>query len=244
MNLIILAAGYATRLYPLTERFPKPLLPVGEKTILDWLLDDLAEAGGAEEILLVSNHRYAEAFRTWAASRKEPIRILDDGSESNETRLGAVRDLALALEVLGTEKDTLVMAGDNLLDFSLACFLDYAREKGGCCAMRFAEPSLERLRQCGVAVVDETDRIIAMTEKSPKPPSRWVCPPFYLFTPQALKLLDEALERGCGADAPGSFLAWIAGRLPVHAMEMPGKRYDIGDLKSYEQVKKEYRGLC
>ncbi len=244
MNCVILAAGYATRLYPLTEHFPKPLLPVGEKRILDWLLDDLAGAGGMEEIVLVSNHRYAAVFRDWAASRPEPIRVLDDGSESNENRLGAVRDLALALNELGTEKETLVMAGDNLLDFSLAHFLAYAREKGSSCAMRYAEPSPERLRHCGVAVVDAEDRILSMTEKSPEPPSHWACPPFYLYTPQALKLLETALESGCGADAPGSFLAWAAGRLPVCAMEMPGRRYDIGDLKSYEQVKKEYRGIC
>ena len=244
MNCVILAAGYATRLYPLTEHFPKPLLPVGEKTILDWLLDDLAKAGDMEEIVLVSNHRYAETFRNWASFRPEPIRVLDDGSESNERRLGAVRDLALALDELGTEKETLVMAGDNLLDFSLIRFLDYAREKGSSCAMRYAEPSRERLRHCGVAVVDADDRILGMTEKSPEPPSHWVCPPFYLYTPRALRLLGPALESGCGADAPGSFLAWVAGRLPVYAMEMPGRRYDIGDPESYEQVKKEYRGIC
>ena len=244
MNAVVLAAGYATRLYPLTEHFPKPLLPVGEKSILDWLLDDLAKAGRAEEIVLVSNHRFAALFRDWAASRTEPIRVLDDGSENNERRLGAVRDLELALRDLGTEKETLVMAGDNLLDFSLALFLDYARAKGTSCAMRYAEPSPERLRHCGVAVVDEKDRIRSMTEKSPEPPSHWGCPPFYLYTPQALKLLRPALESGCGADAPGSFLAWTAERLPVHAMEMPGRRYDIGDLESYEQVKKEYRGIC
>ena len=110
--------------------------------------------------------------------------------------------------------------------------------------MRYAEPSRERLRHCGVAVVDAFDRILGMTEKSPEPPSCWVCPPFYLYTPRALKLMGQALERGCGADAPGSFLAWVAEQLPVYAMEMPGRRYDIGDPESYEQVKKEYRGIC
>ena len=241
---MILAAGYATRLYPLTEHFPKPLLPVGEKTILDWLLDDLKSAGGMEEIVLVSNHRYAEAFRTWASGRKEPIRVLDDGSTENENRLGAVRDLALAVRELGTDKETLVLAGDNLLDFSLARFLDYAREKGTSCVMRYREASIEKLRRGGVVVIDGEDRILRMVEKSPEPPSHWACPPFYAYTPEALALLSEALESGCGADAPGSFLAWVAARLPVYAMEMPGKRYDIGNLESYELVKKEYTGIC
>ena len=101
MNCVILAAGYATRLYPLTEHFPKPLLKVGEKTILDWLLDDLRQEGEMGQIALVSNHRYAEHFSKWTAGRPEQILVLDDGSETNETRLGAVKDLALALELLG-----------------------------------------------------------------------------------------------------------------------------------------------
>ena len=243
MDLVILAAGYATRLYPLTERFPKPLLEVGGKTILDWLLDDLD--GAAERVILVSNHRYAGHFASWAASRHEPIRILDDGTESNETRLGAVRDLFQALEEteIGDE-DALVMAGDNLLDFSLRRFLDYACEKGGCAALRYREPSRDKLKRCGVITVDESDRIISMAEKSPDPPSHWVCPPFYVYTPEALRLLPRALAGGRGVDAPGSFLAYVAACMPVYAMEMPGRRYDIGDLASYEQVKKEYQGIC
>ena len=243
MNAVILAAGYATRLYPLTEHFPKPLLRVGEKTILDWLLDDLAATGAIEAYVLVSNHRYAGHFEAWARTRAEQITVLDDGSTENENRLGAVRDLALALETLGTEGPLLVMAGDNLLDFSLRTLLDYAREKGASCVLRYREPSLEKLRKCGVATVDGADRIVSMVEKSPEPPSPWVCPPFYVFTRSALGLLETALAEGCGADAPGSFLAWVAARLPVYAMEMPGRRYDIGNLKSYEQVQKEYHGL-
>lgn len=244
MNCVILAAGYATRLYPLTEHFPKPLLKVGEKTILDWLLDDLRQHGGLGQIALVSNHRYGEHFRKWAETRPEQILVLDDGSESNETRLGAVKDLALALETLGTEENTLVLAGDNLLDFSLGCFLDYAREKGECCVMRYEEPSLERLRKGGVLEIGEEDRVLRMVEKSPEPPSHWACPPFYYYTAQALRRVSEAMADGCGTDAPGSLLAWLSARLPVYAMEMPGRRYDIGNLESYELVKKEYRGIC
>ena len=244
MNCVILAAGYATRLYPLTEHFPKPLLKVGEKTILDWLLDDLGQHEKMGQIALVSNHRYAGHFAEWAAARPERIRVLDDGSETNETRLGAVKDLALALETLGTGEDTLVLAGDNLLDFSLGCFLQYAREKGESCVMRYEEPSLARLRKGGVLVVGEDDRVLRMVEKSPEPPSHWACPPFYFYKPEALQLLPEAMADGCGTDAPGSLLSWLSARVPVFAMEMPGKRYDIGNLESYELVKKEYCGLC
>ncbi len=243
MKCVILAAGYATRLYPLTEHFPKPLLKVGEKTILDWLADDLSAAGQIEESCVVSNHRFARHFEAWADGRPERITVLDDGSTDNENRLGAVRDLLLAAERLGEADELLVIAGDNLLDFSLERLLSYAREKGSSCVMRYEEPSLVRLRRCGVLKLGEGDRITGMTEKSPDPPSHWVCPPFYCYTREAIRLLPQALAEGCGADAPGSFLAWLCERVPVYAMEMPGKRYDIGTLESYEQVKKEYKGI-
>ena len=151
MKCVILAAGYATRLYPLTEHFPKPLLKVGEKTILDWLADDLSATGQIEESCVVSNHRFARHFEAWVDGRPERITVLDDGSTDNENRLGAVRDLLLAAERLGEADELLVIAGDNLLDFSLERLLSYAREKGSSCVMRYEEPSLVRLRRCGVA---------------------------------------------------------------------------------------------
>ena len=243
MNCVILAAGYATRLYPLTEHFPKPLLQVGEKSILDWLLDDLAASGEIGEFVLASNARYAGHFEAWARGRRERIRVVDDGSTENDNRLGAVKDLALALERCGTEETVLVMAGDNLLDFSLQTLLDYAREKGASCVMRYEEPSLDKLRKGGVLTVAGDGRILSMVEKSPDPPSHWACPPFYVYTPDALRRIPEAMEAGCGTDAPGSLLSWLCERVPVYAMEMPGRRYDIGNLASYEQVQKEYRGI-
>ena len=116
MKCLILAAGYATRLYPLTENFPKPLLKVGDKTILDWLIDDIGEA--ADSFVVISNHKFAEHFEKWAEGR-DNITVLDDGTSSNETRLGAVRDIQFAIESLGIDDDVLVIAGDNVLDFSL-----------------------------------------------------------------------------------------------------------------------------
>ena len=115
MKCLILAAGYATRLYPLTENFPKPLLKVGEKTILDWLVDDVSPV--IDEFIVVSNHKFAHHFEAWAATKPQPITVVDDGTSTNETRLGAVKDIALGLQ--NNEDDVLVMAGDNVLDFSL-----------------------------------------------------------------------------------------------------------------------------
>ncbi len=243
MKCLVLAAGYATRLYPLTENFPKPLLRVGEKTILDWLLDDIQASGAVEEFVVISNHKYLSCFREWAGTKPYKITLVDDGTETNETRLGAVNDMRLAQETLSSGDDLLVVAGDNLLDFSLAGFLAYAAGKKASCVMRYFEPSLEKLKKCGVLTVDADDRIRKMTEKSPSPASHWCCPPFYFYTREDAARLPEAIAAGCETDAPGSFLGWLCERSTVYAMEMPGRRYDIGNLESYEEVKKEYRGI-
>ena len=244
MKCLILAAGYATRLYPLTENFPKPLLEVGGKTILDWLVDDIDGAGLVDEYIVISNHRFACHFEKWAAEKSQKITVVDDGTSTNETRLGAVRDVQFAIEKLGLDDDMLVIAGDNVLDFSLTQFAAYAKEKNASCIMRYHEPEMRRLTKCGVVVVDENDRILDMEEKPAQPKSSWCCPPFYYYTREDARLVKKGIESGCGTDAPGSYIAWLCTQTPVYAMEMPGKRYDIGDLESYEKVKEEYKGIC
>ena len=242
MKCLILAAGYATRLYPLTENFPKPLLKVGEKTILDWLIDDIDTAGLVDGYIVISNHKFASIFEEWATGRP-CITVLDDGTSTNETRLGAVRDIQFAVERLGLDDDLLVIAGDNLLDFSLVRFIEYAREKGTSCIMRYYEPSVEKLRKTGVASVDEDDLILEMEEKPAEPKSHWCCPPFYVYRRCDVPLVKVGIDSGCGVEAPGSFIAWLSAQTPVHAWEMPGRRYDIGNLASYEEVKRNYRGI-
>ena len=243
MKCLILAAGYATRLYPLTENFPKPLLNVGEKTILDWLVDDIDTAGLVDEFVVISNHKYAPHFENWARNKQQKITVLDDGTDSNETRLGAVKDIQFAIEQLSLEGDMLVIAGDNVLDFSLTKFMNYAREKGTSCIMRYFEPSQQKLTKCGVVQVDENDRVVDMTEKPAKPKSHWCCPPFYYYTAEDAGLVKLGIEAGCGTDAPGSYIAWLCGQRTVHAMEMPGSRYDIGNLESYRKVQETYKGI-
>ncbi len=243
MKCLILAAGYATRLYPLTENFPKPLLTVGDKTILDWLIEDIDRAGEVDEYVVISNHKFAGHFSEWAAKKAQKITVVDDGTSSNETRLGAVKDIQFAIEKLGLNDDMLVIAGDNLLDFSLTRFIAYAKEKQTSCIMRYYEPDEKKLRKSGVVSVDETDRVSEMAEKPEKPASPWCCPPFYFYTATDARLVEKGIESGCGTDAPGSYIAWLCQKTPVHAMEMPGKRYDIGNLESYEQVKADYRGV-
>ncbi len=238
MKCIILAAGYATRLYPLTENFPKPLLEVGGKAILDWLIDDLSATGLVDEYVVVTNHKFAHIFEDWAASRPAVIRVVDDGTSSNETRLGAVRDLLLSVKTYGIDDDALVMAGDNLLSFSLKDFVTYCGGKGTSCIMRYYEPDEKRLHKSGIVEVDSSDRVLSMEEKPSEPKSHWCCPPFYFYTREDLARVEEAIADGCGVDAPGSLAAWLSERTAVYAWEMPGPRYDIGNLESYEKVKK------
>lgn len=243
MKCLILAAGYATRLYPLTENFPKPLLEVGGKTILDWLVDDIDTAGLVEEYVVISNHKYAHHFEKWAETKTVKVTVVDDGTSSNETRLGAVKDIQFAIEELGIDDDMLVIAGDNVLSFSLTRFVRYAKEKGTSCIMRYFEADSKKLTKCGVVQVDGSDRILAMEEKPASPKSHWCCPPFYYYTREDAALVAKGIEAGCGTDAPGSYIAWLCTQTPVHAMEMPGKRYDVGNLESYEKIRKEYGGI-
>ncbi len=243
MKCLILAAGYATRLYPLTENFPKPLLEVGNKTILDWLVDDIDTAGLVDEYVVISNHKFAHHFENWAKTKKQKISVVDDGTSTNETRLGAVKDIQFAIDQLKLDDDMLVIAGDNVLDFSLTKFIEYSKTKNTSCIMRYYEPDEKKLLKCGVVTIDESDKILNMTEKSPNPSTHWCCPPFYYYTKADAKLVQKGIDSGCGTDAPGSYIAWLCKQTTVHAMEMPGKRYDIGNLESYEKVKSEYKGI-
>ena len=243
MKCLILAAGYATRLYPLTENFPKPLLEVRGKTILDWLVDDIDTAGLIDEYVVISNHKYAHHFDAWAKNKSMKVTVVDDGTSSNETRLGAVKDIQFAIEQLGLDDDMLVIAGDNVLDFSLTKFLAYAGQKETSCIMRYFEGNEQKLHKCGVVQIDENDRILSMEEKPAQPKSNWCCPPFYYYTREDARLVAKGIASGCGTDAPGSYIAWLCTQTPVHAMEMPGKRFDVGNLESYNKIKEEYEGI-
>ncbi len=244
MKCLILAAGYATRLYPLTENFPKPLLEVKGRSILDWLIEDMDEAGLIDEYVVISNHKFVQHFESWAKGKTQKITVVDDGTSSNETRLGAVKDIQFAIDTLDIDDDLLVIAGDNLLDFSLTEFIEYARNKNTSCIMRYFEASQAKLKKSGVVTVDENDRIIRMVEKPAEPESPWCSPAFYFYKKEDAKLVKKGIASGCGTDAPGSFIAWLCSQTVVHAMEMPGARYDIGDIASYEDVQQKYNGIA
>ena len=247
MKNIIIAAGYATRLYPLTENYPKPLLKVGNRNILERLLDDIDAQPEIEEHLIVTNHRFAPVFEEWlkATSYSKPIRIIDDGTSTNETRLGAVRDLLLAIEKGGVDDsdDIMVLAADNILGFSMRGFIDFFNEKRTSVIMCHHEPELRRLQRTGVIEVDDEMRVLLMQEKPTEPVSHWAVPPFYIYSASDLPLIRKALENGCGFDAPGNLANYLSRTSVLHAWPMPGERFDIGSLDSYREAQEKFGSI-
>ncbi len=241
MKNIILAAGYATRLYPITENFPKPLLEIGGATILDRMLEDVDVMDEVDEHILVSNHKFISIFEKWAVEARnrytKPITIIDDGSIDNEHRIGAVKDLILAIETRNVDDDILVLAADNVLDFSIKGFVEYFKEKKTSLIMCHEEPSIPALQKTGVVCLDEENRVLLMEEKPQEPKSHWAVPPFYLYRKEDLPLIKHAIADGCKYDAPGNLAHYLTTRTMLHAWQMTGHRYDIGDVASYEQIK-------
>lgn len=237
MDCILLCAGYATRMYPLTENFPKPLLQIKGKTIIDYLIDDLEKNDLIKRYIIVSNHKFYSHFINWSKARRENILILDDGSTCNENRLGAVKDIWFAIEKANINEDILILAGDNLLDFSLKGFIEFFKSKNSNAVMKYYEKDIARLKRTGVAVVDQLDRIIDMQEKPSNPKSNWAIPPFYIFKKDCLQEIKRGIDSGCKIDAPGEFIEWFCKYNKVYAYEMPGKRIDIGNLEEYYHYK-------
>lgn len=245
MKTIVLAAGYATRLYPLTENFPKPLLEIGNNTILGRMLDDIDTIPEISEHIIVTNHKFASIFRDWVAARQEsrktkPIYVLDDGSITNENRLGAVRDLLLALMDFDICEDILVVAADNILEFSFRGFVEAFKEKKTSMIMCHHEPEIYKLQRTGVIEVDADMKVLQMQEKPAVPVSHWAVPPFYIYRKEDLPLVRGSIAHGCGSDAPGNLAHYLADRTTLHAWPMPGGRFDIGSLDTYEEAKQKY----
>jgi len=225
-------------MYPLTENFPKPLLDIKGKTLIDYLIDDLENNNLIDEYIIVSNHKFINHFNDWKNKHSNnKIKLLDDGSTTNENRLGAVKDIWFAIEKASINDDILVLAGDNLLDFSLKGFIDFSKEKNGNAVMRHYEPELVRLQRTGVAVIDSNDKILEMAEKPKEPKSNWAIPPFYIFKKECLNEIKNGIVNGCKVDAPGGFIEWFSKRNDVYAYLMPGKRIDIGNLEDYYKIR-------
>lgn len=250
MKNIVIAAGYATRLGELTANFPKPLLKIGEKSILERMLDDIDQIPDITEHVIISNHKFAHHFEAWAKDLhyQKPITIIDDLTETNDTRLGAVCDLLYAMDNLQIDDDMLVVAADNLLFFSFSEFVKFAKAKNSSCIMRHYQPSIEKLQRTGVVVLDTEDKVLNMEEKPQEPKSNWAVPPFYIYLKKDLDLVRQSVENGCGKDAPGNLAHYMVDNATMYAWEMKrtdGKenepiRFDIGSLDTYHEACAKY----
>lgn len=240
MIAIILAAGYATRLYPYTKDMPKSLLEVGGKTILARILEKIEPVASVVRTVLVTNSRFHALFEAWIADhwRGKPVKILDDGTTTNETRIGAIADLAFAVDREGITEDVLVLAGDNLFDFELEDFVNYFHHVGHDAITAHFLADHKALRQTGVVEVDDKHRVLSFQEKPALPRSNLAAPPFYIYRRDTLPLVAEYLREGGDPDAPGSFIPWLIRHRDVYAYLFRGARYDIGTVESYELVKR------
>ncbi|MBQ7423213.1 MAG: NTP transferase domain-containing protein [Prevotella sp.] len=242
MKNIVIAAGYATRLGELTKNFPKPLLKIGKSTILGRMLDDIDKIDDIDEHIIITNHRFAGIFEKWRSEQhySKPITVVDDGTETNETRLGAVCDLLFAMDKLNIDDDMLVVAADNLLFFSFREFVDFAKEKETSCIMCHEQPSVEKLQRTGVIVVDEQMKVLEMAEKPQEPKTHWAVPPFYIYLKKDLGLVRQSVKNGCGKDAPGNLAHYMVEHTTMHAWKMSGGRFDIGSLDTYYEAVERY----
>ena len=242
MKNIVIAAGYATRLGELTKNFPKPLLKIGESTILGRMLDDIDGIQEIDEHIIITNHKFAPIFEEWKAAQNytKPVTIVDDGTETNETRLGAVCDLLYAMEKLQIDDDMLVVAADNLLFFSFQEFVDFAKEKGTSCIMCHEQPELAKLQRTGVVELDAEMKVLGMEEKPQVPKSHWAVPPFYIYKKRDLDVVRHSVENGCGKDAPGNLAHYMVEHTVMHAWKMSAGRFDIGSLDTYEEAVRRF----
>lgn len=236
MKALILAAGYATRLRPLTDSIPKQLLPVGDRPMVDWILDRIQQTS-ADEIHLVTNARFAPDFERWAEDRN--VVIHNDGTTSNDDRLGAVGDI----HFVGLDDDLLVVAGDNLFDYSLADYEAYWRAKGGSCVAVLDVGDPELAKRYGIVDVDENDRITNFVEKPEHPPTTLCATATYLYTRGHARLVETYLEEGNPPDQPGHYVAWLHKRKPVYAYRFPGEWFDIGDIGQLLEADNRMRRL-
>jgi glucose-1-phosphate thymidylyltransferase len=240
----LLAAGYATRLYPLTKDRPKALLDVAGRTILDRIIAKIEPVEAIAEIIIVTNARFHGCFEEFLARRdaRKGIRCLSDGTRDNDRRLGALADLRLVVKEAPVNDDLMVLGADNLFDFELSDFASFFRRVGADCITTHRIEDVDALRRTGVVELADDRRVLSFEEKPPSPKSHFAVPPFYLYTQASLPLLDEYLDSGENPDAPGHFIPWLLQRRPVYAYEFSGRRYDIGSHESYAEARRAFAG--
>lgn len=240
MKALILAAGYATRLYPLTKDKPKPLLTVGNRPIIEYIIDKINDIAAVDTIYIVTNDKFSTHFAKWAetATSRAAIEIINDGTKNEDDRLGAVGDIDFVIKNKNITGDLLIVAGDNLFDFSLADFIDFAGENVGIVSYDIGD--LAMATKYGVIAIDDNNKITSFEEKPKKPKSTLVSMGIYSFPAKYVSLIDKYLNSDdAKSDEPGNYIGWLTENNDVLSYVWSGKWFDIGDFKSLEKADKE-----
>lgn len=238
MKALLLGAGYGTRLYPLTKNRPKPLLPIGRKPMVEWILDRILPCPGLDGITLVSNARFANAYEDWRKKYKcpVPVAILNDGTTSNEDRLGAVGDIHFVIKEAHIDDDLLVVAGDNLFEFDVSKMVAAAREKGPTVCLKDLTGAGSLISQYSVVSLDKSSRITSFEEKPARPKTSLISICLYYFPKATLPLIDKYLAAGHNKDQPGWYIQWLVKQIPTFGYVIDGLWFDIGDIDSYNKA--------
>ncbi len=245
MTGIILAAGYATRLYPLTLNKAKALLDVHGRPIIDYIVDEMNTLPDLNQIIVVSNHRFYEQFTEWAAQRRQdadrdnlPIVVLDDGTTSEQDRLGAIGDIQFCIDKIGIDEDLLIIAGDNLFTYRLRDAWQHFRSHGDDMILACHLPPEEDLHRFAIAELDDQGMVLDLVEKPAEPKTDIAVFATYFYRRDTVPLIGRYLREGNKPDAPGNFPAWLFRRKPVRSYLFQGKCIDIGTPESYAAVEK------
>ena len=244
MKAIIPAAGYATRLGELTKNTPKPLLPVADKPIVEHIVDNILGIGDVDHIYIVTNHKFITHFEDWKKNFKcrIPVTIFDDGTTSNEDRLGQIGDIEFVIKNGKVHDDVIIVAGDNLFNFKLSEAADFYHKKKAIVNPLFDAKSIEVAKQLGTVVLDKHDKFTEFMEKSPEPKTTLVSQGVYFFPKGKLSLIKKYLDEGNNADKMGYFMTWLLGKEDVYGIVFDTKWFDIGWKEALEVAKNEYKG--
>ena len=242
MKCIFLCAGYATRLFPLTENFPKALLKVGGRALLDYILDEVNSLDEVDEIYLVTNAKYTPHFESWAKEKNniKPITVINDGTYTNDDRLGAIGDINFTIEKCNINDDVLIIAGDNLSTFKLREFIDFYKAKNAPSVCVREETDINLLKRVGVAVLDDSNKILDFEEKPAEPKSKYAVYAEYIYPKEILPVFKEYLAEGNSNDAPGNFVAYLYKKMPTYAYPFKGECYDVGTHDALAYVNEIY----
>jgi len=246
MQVLILAAGYATRLYPLTLNQPKPLLPVAGKPMLEHIIDHLATVEDLGEMFIVTNQKFVLHFTDWSEKyRREKtafdFKIINDGSTSDADKLGAIGDIHLVITKQNVTGDLVVVAGDNLFDSSLAPFVDFARAKNTTVLAVYDVGDLEQIKKYNSITLDPEGKITFFEEKPKNPTSTLTGIALYYFPAEVVKLIHTYIAEGNNPDQPGRLIQWLYPRVPVHTWRVPGRWFDIGSKETLEEADRIFR---